>query len=304
MRNILFTALGAAAIFSAGVYTGKAVISAPEPATAAEAYTGEEFLFADASPAPEPEAVQERNLATVSHSSLPEDMFIRLKNESEKKTEKARKEEAKPEKQETPQPVFTRDDKSTAHAEAAEGIKDIERGDYASAVNHLEKAFGLYNDKAIAAHYLQALIMLGESEKAAEVLKAAYLDENTAADVIEIAVKKGKHEEALKLFEAYPAGGGRLMHSAGLAFEAAGNTDKAIEMYKKAYAAEPDNPAISFSMARAADIKGDYLTALTLYEKTARESESTELKRYATQRSTRIMEYLPSLRYQNSLSPE
>ncbi|MGE4497352.1 MAG: hypothetical protein AB7E48_05685 [Deferribacterales bacterium] len=227
---------------------------------------------------------------------LPDDLYIRLKNEAEKTAEiKAAAPASKPAQQNAPEPPFIEDSASKAHREASSGIKALESGNCAGASVHLEKAYSLKKDKNILSHYLLSLLLCGEAENAAEKAKAEaqYTDSGALADVIENAVKRGRAKEAAAFFKSLGiTDSGKLLNSAGLAYEAAGEKERAAEMYKKAYLLSPENPFISFSRARAADMEGAYAEAVIFYEKTAASAVSAELKHRSVSRSAEIREHL------------
>ena len=263
---------------------------APQKTAAVPSEPVREFTFADSE-------VREKTFSSAAKAeALPEDLYVRLKNEAEKKetVKQFRQAPAENTANQPEQPV-KEDIDSKAHREASAGIKALENGNCLNAAKHLEKAFTLKKDKDILSNYTAALIICGEAEKAADTVAGNILSTDGArlGDIIETAVKKGRHTDALLFFETLNIKeNGRLMNAAGLAYEAAGNMEKALISYKKAYLLEPENPFISFSRARAADLEGDYAQAVILYEKTASTASNTTLKRYSVSRSAEIREHL------------
>ncbi|WP_265820718.1 tetratricopeptide repeat protein [Geovibrio ferrireducens] len=281
MKKLIASSLTALCI---GFFAGSKFQPAP-PDTEAPAESAErELSFADS-------GLKEKT-APKSAAVLPDDLYIRLRNEAEKPALKKTGQTAVQTAPLTaPEPPFIEDSASKAHREAASGIKALNSGDCAKASVYLEKAYSLKKDRNILSHYMTALLLCGEAEKAASLAPAA--DADTLADVIEAAVKASAHRAAVVLFETLEIkGSGKLMNAAGLAYEASGNTGKAVLMYKEAYRLNPADPFISFSRARAADMEEDYAEAVFLYEITAAAAAGAELKKYSVTRSAQIREHL------------
>ncbi|QAR31847.1 hypothetical protein EP073_00035 [Geovibrio thiophilus] len=291
MRKLTAAVLTALCI---GFFTGR--YFSPEPAVSeAPAEPVREFHFADADAEPAPKAK--------SAEVLPDDLYIRLKNEAEKPVQKKTAQPAaKAAPRMTPEPPFTEDRASRAHREASAGIKALNGGNCVKASEYLAEAFAYKKDKNILSHYLVSLLLCGEAEKAAELAAENPLFTNggTLADVLETAVKNGRSSEALTFFESLGiSGNGRLMNAAGLAYETAGKKEQALLHYKEAYRLDSDNPFITFSRARTADMEGNYAEAVILYEKTAASAPTADLKRHAVTRSAEIREHLTGEALQN-----
>lgn len=305
MKYIVYTVLGTAVIFFAGAYTGVKFSQSRNVESSyiqlAEAELPKPLTHENVSQ----ETVQIASVSQpdFSHTQLPEDMFVRLKNESEIK-EKYIQTENTPHQYEPTQISYHVDNKLKAYILAEEGFGYMEAEDYTSAVIHLEKAFELHPDSSIAGHYLKALLFNNNIEKAEEILNVANINEDTIAVLIEVSVKKRRHNQILKLMENYISTNSKVIHALGLAYEATGDLEQAVTYYKKAYEQRPEEPAMIFSMARVADLSEDYITAVDLYELTARNTTEPELKRYAVLRSTQIREHLSLLTQQTNVSPE
>jgi tetratricopeptide (TPR) repeat protein len=272
--------------FLAGRYGAPQKVTAAAPAE----QPVRELVFADS------EVRKKTFSSAVNTDILPDDLYVRLKNEAEAK-ESPEQTQKPPAEEKTIKPELSvrEDNASKAHREASAGVKALERGNCSLASEHLQRAFTLKNDKDILSNYAASLVICGEAEKAADAVSGNILSTDGArlGDIIETAVKKGRHTDALIFFETLNIKeNGRLMNAAGLAYEAAGNMEKALISYKKAYLLEPENPFISFSRARAADMEGDYAQAVILYEKTASTASDTNLKRYSVSRSAEIREHL------------
>lgn len=281
--------------FCLGLFFGKSSVS---KSVDSEANVFSDLSFAD-------EKVFSNKLPEkYAEKELPEDLYIRLKNESETLVQKEIKAENKKTDdssdgkiQTPPEYKVITDKRSEAHREAALGIRALNDENCEGAIMFFENALSLEKNKDFLSHYILSLLSCSKSDKAAAkaVEFEDYLELSSLAGIVEIAVKKGRQAEVIRFYENIGIKNNpRFNNAVGIAYEMSGDLEKAIFLYKKAYSGDPKDPYIVFSMARSADLEGNYPEAFELYEVVA-SANIPELKRYAVSRSSALREYMTML---------
>ena len=82
------------------------------------------------------------------------------------------------------------------------GLISLDKGDVASALDCLEKAFSKNKDEQILLNYSEALLLSGEYDKALEILDSGNFSSETVIKKGAVYIAAGKYEEACRLLES------------------------------------------------------------------------------------------------------